>query len=435
VRKIILVILILLPQKIWALKSSEIIIEAQSAFASGNLFNASRYYTLAVEKTPDALETKDVENLVISQYITMAPKDFVKNCREESSNGSLKVEFRFYCAKTLIHNEKYVEATDFLEDIPAAYQRLEYHLLKASLLLNFNRPEQCLTEMAEADKKVTEKTSSHFQDLMKVVKARCFLAQDRYQQGLTQFQALSVNSDFYLTTLEEQAWAQFKARNLASSREILKILISYFTSQNQSNQIFGADLYFRTKYLQSYIELISENREKARDMFSSLKAEIQKFKKTNFAKMTIPKNMDEQLKNLSSTLPLLSNNFEYLRKFREFIGNWGATDNIKQLDNHVRNLVALNQELRTLAFLRNGEFDGYARKVKKLRAAEIAWIHKSMFSYFSIAKRNIESLEFKANMGQVENFWADRTEGKRTLADVLEAYKNEVSYVEDRIGN
>lgn len=404
----------------------------------GDLFSSNRFYTLAYEKSPKALDIKDIENIVVTKSILLPVKEFVKFCKDEAGitrqDPKFKVETSFYCAKALIHDEHYVEAVEFIERIPKNYHRLEYHFLKASLLLKLNKTPQCLEEMKIAQGKVTENTSLHFRDLIEVIHARCLLAEGRYAEAVSRFQALSASSNFYLTTLEEQSWAHFKARNLTSSRDILKILISYFTGQDIKNQIFGADVYFRTKYLQAYIELISENREKARDGFTELREEIRKFKKDNFAKLKILENTKQNLLQLKSYSQLLNPQYAFISKFRNDVDTWTTVTELKKIDKNIKFMIALNAEVETLRKLKGDVLLGYLTKVRRLQSHQADYLVAMMNLQLQEAKRNIDSLEFKSNMGQVENYWANRTEGKRTLAEVLDAYKAEVMHVEDYLG-
>lgn len=416
------------------LKVSEVLVEAESSFMRGDLFNANRFYGLAYEKAPKALEAKDIENIVVTKSITLPLKEFLSYCKNEAINGKFKVETQFYCAKSLIHSENFVEAIDFIEKIPKEYQRLEYSFLKASLYLKLNKTSLCLEEMETAQKKVTENTSLHFRDLIQVIHARCLLAEGRYADALNKFQTLSVNSDFYLTTLEEQAWAQFKIRNLVSSRDILKILISYFTGQDIKNQIFGADLYFRTKYLQAYIELISQNRDRSQQLFADLKVEIQRFRKENLLKATIPADTEKNFLRLKSYSQLLNKDYAFISKFRNFMNTWSTVGEFKSVDDELRYLIAINSEIDTIRNLKSSTFSSYYKRLRITQRLQIEMLVASMERSLKESKRNIDSMEFKANMGQVENFWAARTEGKRTLSEVLDAYKREVTLVEDYLG-
>jgi hypothetical protein len=422
-----------------SVKSSNVLVEAESSFARGDLLNANRFYSLALQKTPQALEAQDIENITVIKQLALPPNEFLAYCKSQVRPGSHKtenfqVETQFYCAKNLIHSEKYLDSIDYIEKIPESYQRLEYHFLKATLFLKLNKTTQCLEEMASAQSKVTDNTSLHFRDLIQVIHARCLLAEGRYPEAVNKFQTLSVNSDFYLTTLEEQAWAHFKARNLTASRDILKILVSYFTGQDIKNQIFGADVYFRTKYLQAYIELISENREKSRQMFADLKAEIQKFKKETYSKTSIPKDTLAKLYQIKTYSQLLEKNFSFIASFRDFMNTWSTTAESKNLDNDIRYMIAINAEVETIQNLKSSALTDYLNNIKHTQELTVSLVYSSMERYLKESKKNIDSLEFKANMGQVENFWAARTEGKRTLAEVLDSYKKEVTYVEDYLG-
>src|SRR5690606_24622251 len=179
--------------------------------------------------------------------------------------------------------------------------------------------------------KVTDNTSLHFRDLIHVIHARCYLAEGRYKEAVNNFQTLSVNSDFYISTLEEQAWAHFKTRNLVAARDVLKILVAHFTGKAVQNQVFGAPVYFRAKYLEAYIELISQNREKSQNLFARLKTEVQEFKKTNL-KTKIPTDLSAKLSKLRSYSQLLTADYIYIEEFRKHMGAWASAFDVKELD-------------------------------------------------------------------------------------------------------
>ncbi len=404
----------------------------------GDLFNANRFYTLAFERVPKSLDFKDIENFVIGKFITLPLKDFLKYCKEESGITSRKAKFKtetsFYCAKALIHGDNYVEAIDFINRVPKSYQRLEYHFLKATLFLKLNKTPQCLEEMKTAESKITDNTSLHFRDLVQAIHARCLLAEGRFAESINKFQTLSANSSVYLTTLEEQAWAHFKSRNFTSARDILKIITSYFTGQDIKNQIYGADVYFRTKYLQAFIELISENREKAKELFVSLKEQVQKFKKDNLVKPIHSSSSKKKLLNLKTYSQLLTAEYDFITKLRGAVDTWSTVGDLKQLDRNLRYLIALNTEIETLRKLKRRELASHLSQMRKLQSLQVDHIVAIMDQQAFETKRNIEAVEFKATMGQVENFWANRTEGKRTLAEVLESYKAEIAEVEEYLG-
>ncbi len=419
--------------KEYDLHSSKVLVEAESAFMRGDFFGSFRLYDLVYKNTPKALDAKHIENIVVTRQVTLPYKDFLGYCKRESNSGPYKVEMRFYCAKSLIHMDKYVDAVDFIEKIPEDYHRLEYHFLKASLYLKLSKPSLCINEMKTAQKKVTDNTSLHFRDLIHVIHARCYLAEGRYSEAVNNFQTLSVNSDFYISTLEEQAWALFKTRNLISARGVLKILISHFTSRSVHNQVFGAPVYFRAKYLEAYIELISQNREKSQELFAKLKTEVQEFKKTNL-KTKIPADLSAKLSKLRSYSQLLNEDYAFIGEFRKHMSAWAPASDVKALDDNLKYIMALNTEISTVRRLKSPELRSYLAQVIKTQRAQKELVLATIEKQISDSKRSIDAVEFKANMGEIENFWAVRTEGKRTLSEVLESYKREITHVEDYLG-
>lgn len=413
----------------FAYSPSEIISEAQSSFLRGDLFNAYRFYEFALSEASDKLEPIDVENYVLATYHLSSNEELKKVCQEKSKK-LLKDDFNFYCGKVFLHAGDYVTSLEFLEKVPKSLHRLEYHFIKGSAYLKLNKSEQCLGEMKFANTKVTKQTSTRFKEVISVLQARCFLGQGLYGKALARFQDLNPRGDFYLATLEEQAWAHFKMRNLIASREIMNILVNYFTSRASIQTIFGADVYFRTRYLQGYVELITQNADKSKQIFTSLNAEVKSYRDSVFGQIKIPKTLISQLRNVQAYLDLQDPKFSVLKQYRDFMEQWDDQLNVSEFDRNMKLLISLNIESKNLVSNTNPELKNYRISIAKLQERQSKLVVFNIQNYLVNSQRGLDSILFKASMGQVENIWAERTEGKRTLAEVLDTYKSEVNQVE-----
>lgn len=411
-------------------KASEIITEAQSSFLRGDYYNASRYYDLTYSKKPTLLKTTDIENYLITKYHLLEKQEFQNFCKKNSNTGSVKNDFLFYCGKVFMHLGDYVTSLEYLEKLPESLHRLEYHFVKASSYIKLNKGQQCLNEMKLSKNKITDKTSDRFKDAINVLTARCHLDQGQYQKALSNYQSLNVKSELYLKTLEEQAWAHFKVRNLIASREIMNILVNYLTSKDMVQSSFGADIYFRIRYLQAYIELITQNSDNAKILFSSLNAEIKAYKKNVLEKIKLPKSLEGQLKEIKSYAGLIEAKYNLIKKYRDFLQQWDDQQNITNFDKEIKTLIAINLEVDRVTKLSGNDFNTYKKNIRELQNKQAKLVLFNIQNYLVNTQRNIDSILFKSNMGQVENVWAERTEGKRTLAEVLDTYRAEVNQVE-----
>ncbi len=411
-----------------ALKLSDLVIDAKSAFLRDDHFQSARLYSLAINQKQESVETEDIENYIVSQSILLSESEFVSFC-ESMSRDKKGIEFRFYCAKTLIAKGFGGEGLKFLENIPTSFHRLEYHLIRATGFLLSGKSNFCADEIAKAQKKVTENTSQHFKDLLNVTEARCYVDQQRFELALQKFQNIRVNSEFYLSTLEEQAWVQFKMRNLGSSRELLNIIISDITSQNQA-LLDRTDVYFRVKYLLGYIDLISQNPERSRSTFDSINQEIRKYRDTALRRAQVAAKVTKAIQD-ASTKQLIEDSKPYI-EFRKFVKIWNQSHQLNEVDEAIRFLVALNQEqVRVKKIISD---TSYTAQLVRLKNKHIEYLSEVFKEQFNEAKRTIDSIQFKSSMGQIENVWAQRTEGKRTIAEALDSYNRELGGVEEYLG-
>ncbi len=431
-RSIVCVLIFLFSTQLFAVKTSDIVNEAKSSFLKDDHFQSARLYTLAFEKFSKLMEVDDVENYVVSQSILMSEPNFIKFCTSSQKLVDRAAEFSFYCGKAFVQKGMPTEALKFLDAVPSSFHRLEFHLVKSTAYLYSSKSQFCIDEIKKAQDKVSDNTSQHFRDLINVTEARCLVEAQRYAQALQRFQNIRVNSDFYLETLEEQAWVQFKMRNLASSRELLGIIISNIASQSKSDNFAFSDTYFRVRYLQGYIDLIAQSTERSKQIFTAINQEILKYKTNVLRRMQIATKMAKFIGSVNSKADLESNKYAALFNFRKFTKTWGLPRQLDEADTALKFLIALNIEI---ARAKTSSLPAsYIASVENVKTVHVAYVSEIFKEQFNEAKRTIESIQFKSNMGQIENIWAERTEGKRTIAEAIDAYLKEVTSVEEYLG-
>lgn len=398
--------------------------DARSSFLREDHLHAARLFESVLENQPNLLEAEDIEKYLISKSLLLPLDNFISLCKQRVSSGYKQVEFNFYCAKNLIDQNIGSEAVAFLDAVPANYHRLEFHLLKASAFLMQGKSTFCIEEIKNAQKKITANTSLHFKDLIQVTEARCLVDMQKYDEALVKFQNVQVESDFYLSTLEEQAWVQFKRRNLKASRDILNIIHLKVSSLQSTNSIYD-DMFFRVKYLQGYIDLITNNSESAKIIFQKITNDILKYKKENLRTLQVAFGLVKSLDSIKSKADF-QNKKLYQKFFNRTIG-WISQALVSEADRGLRVLIALNLELNRKEFLSTE----YVQKIEELKRKHMNYLADVYKESFNDYKRSLDSIHFKSNMGQIENIWAQRTEGKRTIAEALDAYNKDLSGVEE----
>lgn len=412
----------------------EMLYDAQSSFLKGDLFSSYRYYLIIVDKKPYALTNVDINNLVSAAHIVVSSKEFEKFCKDLTNVPKLKDMASFQCGKTLMKIGKYEEAQKYFNQVSEKFLTYEVAILKNSNIMNYSQRQQCLNEI---EKYNFTKLSPDEIQLKTVTEARCKLLLSKYAESIQSFNQLSTRMSYYLFSLEEQAWAQFKRRDLESTKELITaLLVIYESKSNSKYQTEITDgTYFETRYLKAYVELLNKNMDKSKKLLTELYNDLKKYKLENKFNADNVKTTIKLIMDVDSVPKLQSKQYTSLGLVRNHVASWATVDYSAKLDERLRFLIAINKEIKRIRGIQNDTvLSGYMNLLLKLKKDAIQTTAQTMYAGVKAAERAIESLQFKANMGQLENYWAQQTEGKRTLADVIEDYKYGIMQVEDYLG-
>ncbi len=418
-----------------AQNSDEVLFDAQSSFLKGELFSSYRLYLTIIDKNPQKLKSSDVENFVSTAQVINTIGEFEDACKRLESISNLKDAAAFSCGKVFMKLGKYEDAQKYFNSIANNYLPFDVSIFKITNDLNHSERQNCLTDSANLDK--LKSLSTENQELKTITQARCKLALSKYAESIRVLHELNPSSAYYLSSLQEQAWSQFKKRDLESSKELINVLMSIYESKNKQviQSAIPDNLYYESKYLRAYIDLIMQNSEKSKKRLAELFQELKRYKTKNTYNDQSVLQVIKLIHDVDSIPKLQAKQYSLLGKVRNYIASWAANDSTARVDDQVRFLVAVNKEISRVQVIKNVEFvDQYILRLQKLKKAAIQTTAQTIYAGVKNAERSIESLSFKANMGQLENYWADQTEGKRSLADVIDDYKFGIMQVEDYLG-
>lgn len=406
-----------------------VINDAQSSFLKGELFNALRFYSRALEQKIQ-LSRFDIANFITTKQILSSSQVFESFCKNPPEKSG--PYFAFECGGQLIKAGKFEDALAVLNTVPESVENADLLVLKATASLNSSKKDQCLGYMERAFK--LSKLSLTEQELKSISGARCMLMVSKYNEAIRAFHGINSKSPYYLSSLEEQAWTHFKRRDLESARELLSVLSAVYESQKKTLAI-ADDSYFKSRYLAGYIELLSGNTEKSKKILRQLSSDIEKYKGGFQISDNHIRTLFKQIREVDNVSKLQEKQFRLLSKIRNLVFSWDRLATLIQIDDGIRYVIAINKELKQIEKLKiASNLPNYKNSLMRLRQAVVQSVAQAAYHGVLSSQKTIESLLFKSNMGQLENVWAERTEGKRTLAEVIEDYKYGVMQVEDYLG-
>lgn len=264
-----------------------------------------------------------------------------------------------------------------------------------------------------------------------MTRARCFLEISQFDSAVLEYQLISPTSQYYYDSLEETAWAQFRTRRLESARTLLDVILTtYETGLGQARSV-SPGMYFRARYLQSYIELVENNVAQATSQFEALEQAISQYMKPQ---------IEELLKARDIANKIASENVKWIdmkampadvQRFLEVIGDWTDASVRKKIDRLISLQFSLARE--KARFATESEFSGYAQTVAKLESANLKDLGSELVSAARASAKAMRVLKIKSDLGRIEIKWVERTQGVRSIDELLESYKREVDEVEDHL--
>jgi hypothetical protein len=207
---------------------------------------------------------------------------------------------------------------------------------------------------------------------------------------------------------------------------------NYVAGQSKSVKYkISASTYFNLKYLRAYIALLQNRNDIAEKEFLALKKEYSEYFKAN--RPSMGKESPEKIlltgskkwTDLKSLPPALTNYVEGLTQ-------WLSPEGLYRIKSGLQYQIALGHETERLKkFQKFVEEPGYIADVSALRLAHAQSIGKNLLAAAHLAEKNMDSLTLKTELGRLEIVWLNRTQGIRSMDEVLENYKSQTRAAEE----
>ena len=185
-------------------------------------------------------------------------------------------------------------------------------------------------------------------------------------------------------------------------------------------------LYYRTKYLKAYLALIEQRQEGASNEFSQLKGSFDQFSKSIKTNLTPEKVLKDLAPKGVSEIKELP---PYLEVQMSYLSEWLGADVALGFEKEIRFQVALNKEMEKMNILPKP----YSSQLNLLKAQSFKLFSHQYSAILVKLNKSLETLSLKAELGRLDVFWLNHTEGARNLDEVIENYKQTTKSFENYI--
>lgn len=393
-------------------------------------YRAYRLGLIMRTKTPVEFYKSGFVPFLESYAMIASVKDMEKQCETlaESKNSSTRSLIYLTCGRMMLDMFELSKAQKYFEKIsPASKEAVPGTVYLSSLYLGRGDGERCVALLNQGLRKKIRHPV--LRDLFHMTRGRCFLELNKYDQAVLEYQLISPTSQYYYDSLEETSWAQFRTRRFESARTLLDVIITTYETGLGQNRSVSPSMYFRTRYLQAYIELIENNVPKATGQFNALEQAISAYMKPQ---------VDQLLKARELTKKIIDDNTKWIdmqampdevKQFLSVVGDWTDSAIRKKIERTIGLQFSLSRERTRLQG--EAQFANYVEVVRRLESANAKTLETELVSAARAAAKSMRVLKIKSDLGRIEIKWVERTQGVRSIEELLESYKKEVDEVED----
>jgi hypothetical protein len=340
----------------------------------------------------------------------------------------------YTCARLMFDDYALKRSQEFLEQVSTkSTWFVPAQILLSTIYLSNSDGEKCVQTLPP--KMIKQVKNSQTSDLFHLTRARCFVEINQSDKAILEYQLINTTSPFYFFALVETVLTQFKQRHLESARTLLDVMITtYESGYGDERKGISTSMYFRSRYLQAYIELVLRNSKRSEALFKSLKEAIEKFEKQSLITESAAAELAKRIS---------AHNLEWIdmraipkdiQGFLEMTKEWGDIRFRKRLDRLIDYKFALSRELKRLQDEPKSDFDEYVKNLRTLDQKTSAEMELEFMRAQRNIARSIRVMKIKSDLGRIEIIWADRAQGVRGIGELLESYQQEVDEVEDFFG-
>jgi hypothetical protein len=404
--------------------------EMKVSEALSDHYRAYRLGLVMRSKSPDEFAKTGVIPFLESFGQIATVQDIDKQCEKLSSTNSLLAKSLVYltCGRVMLEVFDLGRAQKYFEKIhPKSPHAVVGSVYLSSLYLGRGDGERCIGILTNDLRKRIKNPA--LRDLYHMTRARCFLEVNKFDQAVLEYQLISPTSQYYYDSLEETAWAQFRTRRLESARTLLDVIITTYETGLGQNRSVSPAMYFRIRYLQAYIELIENNVQKATGQFEALEQAISVYIKPKIEQLAKARDIAKKIASENSKWIDMKAMPEDVRTFLETSSDWTDSASRKRIERLIGLQFSLTRELARLQSEK--DFSGYVAAVRSLEITNAKNLEAELVSAARATAKAMRVLKIKSDLGRIEIKWVERTQGVRSIDELLESYKGEVDEVED----
>ncbi|MDZ4678051.1 MAG: hypothetical protein SGI74_11160 [Oligoflexia bacterium] len=409
--------------------------DAEISLGYGDFFKAYRSYLVLEKQKPRHFGKLGIDGYLQSLFVVGSVEIIRDECDRfiRSDEPLLTSKAAYLCGLNFLEKKDTDLAEAYLKKVPEKSNlRWPSLILLATSDLLKNEPTQAIKRLSINDLKQYEKFE--LEDRFYLCRARALTMQNKFEEAIKEFQAISSLSYFYPEALNETAWVFFKMRRFESAHVLLDVITGNYETKNRA----GIDLkitptvYYRARYLSAYLALVEQRTEGAVNEFLDLKNDYDRFLVQNKSDL-----------NVQITLQMIRDkNLEWsdiryippvINKQLDLIGEWIGPEVKEGFKRDIFLQMGLTRELgrmaRAQSYIAND--DGYSKQLEKLQNNAWVLFANRYTRILKKAEQNMNTLSLKAEVGRLEVIWLGRAQGARNLDEVIDNYGQSVRAIDE----
>jgi hypothetical protein len=419
------------------IKYGQLLKDAEVSYALNDLYRAYRRYSVIKNRKPRLLRGNGLTHYLETIALISTKRRFQETCAQMAKNSRTwrPSEVRYNCARISLQRGRLKTAASYLAKVPK-YARIDHkvRILSATVQMGLGDGQKCLSYLPS--KLESEYKKQNLNDLFRMTRARCFVLIGQMEKSIIEYQHVSEKSKHYISALYESAWANFKMRRLETANTLLEIMIAGhegYTAQAGSYNI-GSKLYYEARYLGSYVKILGESTDAAQLSFAAMEHEFAQFAKVKEREVDRIKRLAKNQDPSGWQWTRIENMPPEWRRYIDTVRVWADDKWVQQLTTGVQHMAAIDMELERLRDNEDRRFSGYRKSLEMLKGQVSDLLRLSILASSKNILQKVEMIRLKTNMGKVESIWVKRTEGMRSIDEVLDAYRKEAKLIGDYIG-
>lgn len=270
-----------------------------------------------------------------------------------------------------------------------------------------------------------------------LTRGRALTQQSRWELAVQEFQNIPVESGLYGETVMETAWLFYKQRKYESARVFLDVVIGgYQTKGRESTSLKISTLqFFQSRYLKAYISLVEGRTEAAVQDFLELKSDFSRFQKDQ------EKNVDAvavigKVRQESKVWGDMNQVEKSMAGVLELISDWYGHDEAEKARRDLILQMSLMKEIARASEIQAAGVEGvkHHQGIVKLQSESWELFMKSINKTLIKVAKSFKALQLKTDVGRLEVIWLGRSQGARSVDEVVDNYGATIREFDDFLG-